>query len=66
MQLTEREQAALDYCDQLMAYHGVVPTDMMARVKAHFSDDELVALTMHIGLINAANWYVTAMELERE
>lgn len=56
----------MDYCDQLMAYHGVVPPELMARVKAHFSDAELVALTMHIGLINAANWYVIAMELERE
>ncbi|MFD2171139.1 carboxymuconolactone decarboxylase family protein [Tumebacillus lipolyticus] len=61
-----REQVALAYVDQMMAYHGVIPDELMSQVKAHFSEDELVALTFHIGLMNAANWFVIAMELEQE
>jgi alkylhydroperoxidase family enzyme len=63
--LTERERVALDYTDRMMAYHGDIPDELMNRVKEHFNAEEIVALTFKIGLSNATNWFVIAMELER-
>jgi alkylhydroperoxidase family enzyme len=63
--LTAREKIALEYADRVMAYHGVTPEAMMDELKRHFSAAEIVALTYQIGLMNAANWFAIAMELER-
>lgn len=49
----------------MMAYHGDIPDELMNRVKEHFNAEEIVALTFQIGLMNAANWFVIAMQLER-
>ncbi|HEY7209801.1 MAG TPA: carboxymuconolactone decarboxylase family protein [Bryobacteraceae bacterium] len=53
---TDRERAALEWTEHLtlIAEKGV-PDDLYARVKEHFSDEEIVKLTLAIVQINGYN-----------
>ena len=53
---TPRERAALEWTEQLTLIAGRgVPDELYARVKEHFSDEELVQLTLAVVQINGYN-----------
>jgi AhpD family alkylhydroperoxidase len=53
---TDRERAALAWTESLTHVSEThAPDDVYEEVRRHFNEDELVALTMAIGLINAWN-----------
>ena len=53
---TERERAALAWVEALTRIaDGHAPDDVYAEVRRHFSEEELVALSIGIGMINAWN-----------
>jgi alkylhydroperoxidase family enzyme len=49
---TEREKLALDYAVAVMRTPVEVTDDLFARVKEHFSDEQLVELTALLALVN--------------
>ena len=53
---TDRERAALEWTEQLtlIAAKGV-PDDLYARMREHFSEEELINLTLAVVQINAWN-----------
>ena len=59
---TDRERAALEWTEYLtlIAEKGV-PDDLYARVKEHFSDEELVKLTLAIVQTNGWNRFAISM-----
>ncbi|MEW9670003.1 carboxymuconolactone decarboxylase family protein [Ammoniphilus sp. 3BR4] len=63
--MTEREKAALELTDHIMAYHGQLPEELYQKVKLHFTDQEIIALFWQIGSKNAANWFLIAMQIEQ-
>lgn len=53
---TDRERAALEWTEELTLLPGRdVSDELYARMKEHFSDAELVALTLAVALINTWN-----------
>lgn len=46
--LPERERLALEYADRVSATPVDVPDDFFARLRAHFTEPEIVELTAHI------------------
>lgn len=53
---TERERAALEWTEQLTLIAGRdVPDELYKRVKEHFSEEEIVHLTLAVVQINAWN-----------
>ncbi|HEY0872066.1 MAG TPA: carboxymuconolactone decarboxylase family protein [Vicinamibacterales bacterium] len=53
---TERERAALDWTETVTRIADAHPTDeQYARLTAHFSEDEIVALTFAVIVINSWN-----------
>jgi AhpD family alkylhydroperoxidase len=53
---TDRERAALALTEAVTRIsHGPIPEDLYAATREHFSEEELVALVMLIGLINTYN-----------
>jgi AhpD family alkylhydroperoxidase len=53
---TDRERAALEWTEQLTLIAGRdVPDDLYARMKEHFSEAEIVSLTLAVVQINAWN-----------
>ena len=49
---SEREQAALDYAVGVMRTPVDVSDELFARVKEHFTDDQIVELTALLALVN--------------
>lgn len=53
---TPRERAALEYAEALtLVASGGVPDALMERVREHFTDEEVIALTMAVVAINGWN-----------
>jgi AhpD family alkylhydroperoxidase len=53
---TERERAALRWCEEITGQASGVPSDAALHdLRAHFSEEEIVALTWTIAAINAWN-----------
>lgn len=60
---TERERAALEWCETLtLVAKRRAPDDVYERVAAHFEPPELVALTLAIVAINGWNRFNVAFE----
>lgn len=58
---TERERAALEWTEAVtLIGEGHVPDDVFERVRAHFSEEELVKLTLAIVAINGWNRFAIA------
>jgi AhpD family alkylhydroperoxidase len=49
---TEREQIALDYAVAVMRTPVDVTDELFARMKEHFSDEQLVEITAHLMVVN--------------
>ena len=47
--LTERERSALEYADKLSIAHHAVDDALFARLREHFTEEEIVELGAHIG-----------------
>ena len=47
--LTERERSALEYADKLSIAHHAVDDALFARLREHFTEEEIVGLGAHIG-----------------
>lgn len=58
-----RERAALSYAEALTKLPGGVSDELFAEVRAHFSDKEVVELTMAIADINSWNRMGIAMRI---
>lgn len=52
---SDRERAALAWAEALTKLKDGVPDEVYAEAKAHFSDEELIDLTMSVIAINAYN-----------
>jgi alkylhydroperoxidase family enzyme len=53
---TDKERAALEWTEAVTELSkGHVPDDLYQRVSAHFTEDELVALTLGVVVINGWN-----------
>lgn len=53
---SDRERAALEWTESLtLITNGHVPDDVFQRVRQHFNDDELVALSIAVVAINSWN-----------
>lgn len=58
---TDRERAALEWTEAVtLVSHGHVPDDVWQAVRPHFSDEELVDLTLLVTAINAWNRFAIA------
>lgn len=58
---SERERAALEWAESLTLIATThVPDDIWQRVKPHFSDEEIVDLTLLVNTINAWNRFAIA------
>ena len=58
---TERERAALEWTDAVtLVADGHVPDEVFRAVRPHFTDEELVNLTLAIGSINVWNRFAIA------
>jgi AhpD family alkylhydroperoxidase len=49
---TDREKVALDYAVAVMRTPVEVTDELFARMKEHFSDEQLVEITAHLALVN--------------
>jgi AhpD family alkylhydroperoxidase len=62
---TERERAALEWTEQLTLIAGKdVPDDLYLRVREHFSEEELVLLTLAVVQINGYNRFAISFRPE--
>src|SRR3977135_4406143 len=62
---TDRERAALEWTEQLTLIAGKdVPDDLYLRVREHFSEEELVLLTLAIVQINGYNRFAISFRPE--
>ncbi|WP_277184452.1 carboxymuconolactone decarboxylase family protein [Caballeronia sp. BR00000012568055] len=58
---TDRERAALEWTEALtLVSHDHVPDSVWQAVKPHFSDEEIVELTLLVSAINAWNRFAIA------
>ena len=55
--LSSRERLAVEYTRAAMADSNRIPNDLFDRLKAHFSDPEIVELTFLIGFITMLNLF---------
>ncbi|MBI4055156.1 MAG: carboxymuconolactone decarboxylase family protein [Elusimicrobia bacterium] len=58
-----REQAALDYAEQVTLNSNRVSEELYARVKNQFTQEEIVELTFFIGLMNLLNRFNNALQV---
>lgn len=62
-EFTEKEQIVIEYSDLLTRDPSGLPDELFDRLHAHFSDSEIVHLTLVIAMINAFNRYSEALKL---
>ena len=58
-----RERVALEYADAITFTDRDVDDDLFARVREHFSDDEIVELTMVVAWENASSKFNRALRI---
>ncbi len=61
---SERERAALEFCERITRDDLDVSEECLARLRAHFTDAEVVELTFIIGYQTFASKFAKAMRLE--
>jgi alkylhydroperoxidase family enzyme len=62
--LDEREQSVVDFGRCLAQPSACVPDDVYAQLKAHFNDEQVVALTAFGALMLATNVFNNALEVD--
>ncbi|HLR67203.1 MAG TPA: hypothetical protein VK105_08730 [Virgibacillus sp.] len=63
MDLSERENVALELVDHIMAYHGELSEILFQKLKKNFTNEEIIALLFQIGQKNAGGWFNIAMKI---
>jgi AhpD family alkylhydroperoxidase len=61
--MTDRERLALEYTRAAMADSNRIPDQLFTRIKANFSDAEVVELTFLIGFINMLNLFNNCLQV---
>jgi alkylhydroperoxidase family enzyme len=61
---SERERAALDFCERITRDDLDVSEECLARLREHFTEPEVVELTFIIGYQTFASKFAKAMRLE--
>ena len=61
--MAQRERLAIEYTRAVMADSNHVPEELFTRLKASFSEPEIVELTFLIGFINMLNLFNNALQL---
>ena len=64
LRLDEREQAVVDYGRRLAADPNVISDEQFARLAAHFTPEQVVALTAFGGLMVATNLFNNALRVD--
>ena len=62
----EREKVAMEYAESMTFSDRKVGEDLFARVRAHFSEAQIVELTWRIALCGAFNRFNDILQLEVE
>ena len=63
--LDERTKAALDLSEDFILNHARgVDDDMMARLKTHFSEEEIVELTIAIGIWDSVHKFNNVFDID--
>lgn len=62
----ERERAALAYAEAMTVTGRKVTDELFARVRAHFSEPEIVELTAAVALENFRSKFNTALGIEAQ
>lgn len=63
---SERERAALAYAEAMTITGRKVTDELFARVRAHFSEPEIVELTAAVALENFRSKFNTALGIEAQ
>ena len=63
---TERERIALSYAEAMTITGRKVSDDLFARVRAHFSEPEIVELTAAVALENFRSKFNVALGIEAQ
>lgn len=63
---SDKENAVIEYARQVTLDAENVPEELFNRMKSHFSDSEIVNLTLIIGLMNVFNRFNGALGVELE
>ena len=61
---SERERAALDFCERITSDDLDVSEECLARLREHFTEPEIVELTFIIGYQTFASKFAKAMRLK--
>lgn len=60
---TPRERLAIEYATAVHKNSNAIPDELWTRLRAAFSDPEIVELTFHTGFINMLNLFNNALEV---
>jgi alkylhydroperoxidase family enzyme len=63
---TERERIALSYAEAMTVTDRTVSDELFARVRAHFSEPEIVELTAAVALENFRSKFNVALGIEAQ
>ena len=55
---------AIDYLNAIFEGSNRIPDEMFKRLRAHFTEAEIVELTFLTGYINMLNWFNNALQVE--
>lgn len=61
--LSERERLAVEYTRAVMTDANRVPESLFERLRAAYSEPEIVELTFLVGYINMLNWFNNALHV---
>ena len=60
---SEAQQVAIEYVEQVVSHDKSVTDELFARLKEHYSEEQIVELTMLASLESAVNMINTALEV---
>src|SRR5215831_8540943 len=63
---SERERAALQYCERITRDDQDMPEECLARVREHFTEAEIVELTFTVGFQTFVSKFAKAWRLARQ
>ncbi len=63
-ELTDVDRLVIEYATQVTLAHGRIRDDMFARLRAHFSESQIVELTLRIGLAGFFNRFNDALQID--
>jgi len=64
-EFTEKEQIVIEYAERLTESGNAVSDELFARLRSHFSEAEVISLTLNIGLMTFFNRYTDVLKLHQ-